>query len=68
MVASKRSVGTQTEVPAAETAVPATPPPASFRLEYLTCEQLKFVCQAKGLQTGGLKSDLVNRLTVASNQ
>ena len=47
----------------------ATAPPQaaqSFRLEYLTVEQLKTICRFKSLPVTGLKAELIEKLIRAS--
>jgi len=39
---------------------------SAFRLEWLTVPELKTIAKMKGLHVGGLKGDLVERLTKAS--
>jgi len=40
---------------------------STFRLEWLTVPELKTIAKMKGLPVGGLKGDLVERLTKASH-
>ena len=40
----------------------------TFRLNYLTVDQLKVLCRAHNIPMTGLKSNLIERLIIASNQ
>jgi hypothetical protein len=61
------SVGTQTTF--SEKAHTARETSTSvFRLDYLTVDQLKFILQKKQLPVSGLKCELIERLTKASQQ
>lgn len=63
-----RTTGTQTKiVHVIQDSPTETTSSTTFRLEWLTVPELKTIAKLKGMATSGLKGELVEKLTKASN-
>ena len=62
----RRTVGTQTHTTDAVSDTTTRDAPATFRMEWLTVDQLKAMCRLKNLPLTGLKGELIAKLIRSS--